>query len=145
MDDWVIVDANVIVKAFVEEPASALAGRLWASDTLLGAPAHALAEVGEVIRRKRTAGQVTDQQLLEISLALPGAINAIGLDDLFNAAMEIALEVSQSFYDCLYLAAADRWDCPFITADDKFRNSVARTRWQQRVNALSELDSMGIV
>jgi predicted nucleic acid-binding protein len=42
MNDWLIVDASVIIKAFVEEPGSDLAGLIWQSDAILAAPAHAL-------------------------------------------------------------------------------------------------------
>lgn len=138
MNEWLIVDANVIVKAFVEEIGSEQAGRLWFSDTMLAAPAHALGEVGEVIRKKRRLNQVSQEQWQEIALTLPGAVLPIALDDIFVTAMEIAFELSQSFYDCLYLAAAERWDCPFITADDRLLKATAKTRWEPVARSLAE-------
>ena len=138
MSDWLVIDANVIVKAFVAEPDSQAAELVWASDFILAAPAHALAEVGEVLRRKRSRGEIAEQQQREIARFLPGSFTAIGLDRLFEPAMEISSEVSQSFYDCLYLAAAESWDCLMVTADERFVDAVAKTSLRARVHFLHD-------
>lgn len=142
MSEWLIVDANVIVKAFVAEAESEAAGRLWSSDVLLAAPAHALAEVGEVLRRKQMQKQISPDQWREASLVLPGSILSIGLAEIFELAMTASLELAQSFYDALYLAAADRWDCLFVTADKRLLIAVEDTRWQARVQGLLAYDAV---
>lgn len=141
MAEWLIVDASVIVKAFIAEDGSENANRIWYSERMLAAPAHALGEVGEVIRRKLKAGEVTEEQWHAISHALPGSILPIALDEIFLSAMDIALELSQSFYDCLYLAAAFRWSCPFVTADERLMKAAAGSRWGPTILSLDRVEA----
>jgi predicted nucleic acid-binding protein len=145
MNDWLVVDASVIIKAFVAEEGSAQAALIWSSESFLAVPAHALAEVGEALRKKRARGEITEEQLSEICLAMPGSFLAIGLDDLFAAAMEIARQVPIGFYDCLYLASAERLDCLLVTADAKLVSAAAGSIWQPRILPLSvyEAESAG--
>ena len=138
MNDWLIVDASVIIKAFVEEPGSDLAGLIWQSDAILAAPAHALAEVGEALRRKRKRNEIREEQWREISLVVPGSFISIGLDDLFEPAMRITTELSQSFYDSLYLAAAERWECALVTADESLVRAAVGSVWQARILTLQD-------
>jgi predicted nucleic acid-binding protein len=141
MNDWLIVDANVIVKGFVTEDGSEQ-GMVWSSEAMLAAPAHALGEFGEVIRRKRMLNQITEEQWREIALNLPGAILPIALDDIFERAMEIMLKLAQSFYDCLYLAAAERWGCSLITADERLVSAAANTEWEPSIRSLADFGSI---
>lgn len=62
MNDWIVVDASVVIKAFVTERDSDAADNLWASGLLLVAPAHALAEVGEALRRKLAREEIGRDQ-----------------------------------------------------------------------------------
>jgi predicted nucleic acid-binding protein len=129
MNEWLVVDASVILKAFVQEEGSDHAGLIWSSETFLAAPAHALAEVGEALRRKWARGEVTEAQIAEACLAVPGSILSIAVDMLFEPAMAIARAIPVGFYDCLYLAAADRLDCRLVTADRKFLSAAVGTEW----------------
>jgi predicted nucleic acid-binding protein len=133
MNEWLVVDASVIIKAFVAEQGSAAASAVWSSEKLLAAPSHALAEVGEALRRKRLKNEITETQLVEACLVLPRSLLAIDLDELFVPAMEITREVHVGFYDCLYLAAADRLDCQIVTADAKLISAAAGSAWEPRI------------
>lgn len=42
--------------------------------------------------------------------------------DLLSDAVELAAELKHALQDCLYLAAARRFDVPLITADRSFRD-----------------------
>jgi predicted nucleic acid-binding protein len=141
MNEWVVVDASVIVKAFVSEVGSEAAGRLWSSDILLVAPAHALAEVGEALRRKRAREEITGAQLQEAARALPGTVLPIGLAALFEAAMTVAMQLSLSFYDALYVAAAERWDCQLVTADERIISTTANSQWSGKILKLEDYGS----
>ena len=48
---------------------------------------------------------------------------------LLPLALEIAMAISHSIYDCVYLALADQEACRFVTADRRFRNAVASGPW----------------
>ena len=71
MNEWLVVDASVIIKAFVSEESSGSASSIWSSDAILAVPSHALAEVGEALRRKRAKNEITELQLAEVCLVLP--------------------------------------------------------------------------
>lgn len=140
MNEWLVVDASVILKAFVEEPGSDKASLIWSADVFLAAPGHALAEVGEALRRKQARGEVSAEQLQAACLAIPGSILSIGVDAIFEPAMRIAAEIPAGFYDCLYLAAADRLDCPLVTADLKLLSAMSGTRWRGRALTLDQAE-----
>jgi predicted nucleic acid-binding protein len=143
MSERLIVDASVIIKAFVDEIDSDAADALWSSDVLLAAPAHALAEVGEALRRKLKQGEVTAEQWEEIAVALPGVLVSMPLDPLLEPSMRIATELQLGFYDSLYLAAAGTWDCGLVTADEKLANAAANTAWEPYVILLREYQAAG--
>jgi predicted nucleic acid-binding protein len=138
MTDWLVVDASVIVKAFIAENDSDAAARIWSSTALLAAPSHALAEVGEVLRRKLLQSQITESQLAQASIELPRSLVSVGLEELFGPAMEMARRVRLSFYDCLYVVAAEKLDCLFVTADEKLIAIAGGGVWRARVRALRE-------
>jgi predicted nucleic acid-binding protein len=133
-----VVDANVIVKLFVEERQSGLARELFSSSWTLWAPAHFLGEVGEVLLRRYRLGEIGDAQLDLALLALPRAVIPIPLGELMEHAFEIAIAASTCFYDALYVAAASARDAFLITADAKMRASLTGSPWASRVVALED-------
>ena len=52
--------------------------------------------------------------------------------------MRITTELSQSFYDSLYLAAAERWECALVTADQSLVRAAVGSVWQARVLTLQD-------
>ena len=134
----VVVDASVVVKAFVQEADSAAAGALWSSEDRLFAPAHALAEVGAVLTRKERRGEISPAQVDQIASALPGALRPLALDALFDLGLLLSRQLPHGFYDSLYLAAAVKRGCVLITADEKFVRSVAPTAWRDHIRSLRE-------
>jgi predicted nucleic acid-binding protein len=133
MNDWLVVDASVVIKAFVSEDGSEAAAAIWSSEANLAAPAHALAEVGEALRRKLARGEISDLQMSEACLALPGSFVSISLDSLFGPAMEISRSLSVGFYDALYIAAAERHDCRLATADLRLLGATKGSVWEGRL------------
>jgi predicted nucleic acid-binding protein len=135
----VVVDANVVVKWYVEEPGSDEARTVAELDGLLVAPGHALAEIGEVLLRYFRRGELGPDQLEIIKTALPGTLVLVPLDELFEPALEIGAALRVSFYDALYVAAAERWDTVLITADRPLVGAAgASPRWRDRVVALDD-------
>jgi predicted nucleic acid-binding protein len=70
--------------------------------------------------------------------ALPGSLLLVSLDELFDPAVRIAIETSQSFYDALYIATAELWNTVLVTADERLVEALQRTVWRKRVRALGE-------
>jgi predicted nucleic acid-binding protein len=131
-----VIDASVIVKAFVEEEGSAEASEVFFSENVLAAPAHALAEVGEVLCRKLKAGDLAAGQLSEILAALPGAVPTVQLDEILEQAVLTAEATGTSVYDCLYLVTAMRNACSFVTADQRLVRKLAGTTFGKSVTDL---------
>lgn len=126
-----VIDASALVKLVVLEPDSAAYMAMVPEGVRLSAPAHALAETGEVISRKMRAGFVEDRQLALIVSQLKDEVELIPLIDLLDAAIRIALEVGASVYDCLYIAAADRLKSLLLTADRRLVERLSGTRYAQ--------------
>ena len=47
---------------------------------------------------------------------------------LLPAALDVAIAVDHSLYDCLYLALAEAEDCRVVTADRRFHRSAGFSR-----------------
>lgn len=122
-----IIDASALVKLLVDEPDSAVFQALVPEGVRLQAPAHALAETGEVISRKMRAGYVDERQLVQIVTQLEAELEIIPLLGLFDRAIGIALDVGASVYDCLYVAAAQRDEAQLLTADRRLIEKLLPT------------------
>lgn len=133
-----VVDANVVVKWYVEEAGSLEAALLFETEDLLVAPGHVLGEVGEVLLRYHRGGLVSDAQLDVARVALPGALLLVPLDMLFDPAIEIAQRLKVSFYDALYVAAAEQWDTILVTADHRLADAAAASAHAARVATFAD-------
>jgi predicted nucleic acid-binding protein len=116
----IVVDASVVVKWLLPEIHSEAARRLLAEEQELWAPDLVWAEVGNVVWKKWRRGEIpadTAAALLGDFRKLP--LRTLPSDLLFDAAWEVASNLSRSFYDSLYLALARSQGCPLVTADRK--------------------------
>ena len=52
--------------------------------------------------------------------------------------MAVARTASVSVYDALYVAAAERWNVPLVTADARLAAAPATTPWRTRVTLLRD-------
>lgn len=125
-----IIDASALVKILVREPDSDIYMAAIQEGHRLGAPAHILAETGEVLSRKMRAGHVDTAQLRLIANQLDAELDVIPVLGLFEQAISIALAVGASVYDCLYVAAADRYRRQLLTADARLIARLAGTVYQ---------------
>lgn len=99
-----VIDANVVVKWFVDEDGSDDARGILGSDRDLLVPAHALGEIGDLLR-------------------------SVPLDDLFVPALDIAWATRASVYDALYVVAASRADAQLVTSDDRLLRLLSGMPW----------------
>lgn len=66
-------------------------------------------------------------------------IRTYAMFPLLPLALEIAMTIGHSVYDCVYLALADEENCPVITADRRLQNAVAAGPLAHSVMDLAEL------
>lgn len=125
----IVVDSSVAVKWFVKETHSSLAGKIlheygqgrWE----FLAPDLIYAEYGNIIWKKRVfQGFDASDADFAVKKFQSIALTLTPVKDIFDAAFKIAVRYKRTFYDSLYLALSVRENCEFVTADEKFYNSV---------------------
>lgn len=128
-----VIDASVAAKCVLIESHSETARRIVRTRKLL-APDLLWAELGSVLwaRRKRgDYGSLDAREMLAELRALP--IRTYALLPLLPAALDVAIAVDHSLYDCLYLALAEAENCKVVTADRRFHRSVSGGIWANRI------------
>jgi predicted nucleic acid-binding protein len=95
-------------------------------DFILAAPELIGPEIGNTIWKKVRRHELTPEEASEIVAAFP----KIGVElhpssVLLPSALELAVALDRTVYDCLYLALAVAQDCTLITADRKFHDAIA--------------------
>ena len=143
MNRWV-VDASVAVKWFVPEPLSQHAARLLDAAARraasLAAPDLIVAEFGSVLVKKQAAGEFAasdTEEMLGTFLALP--VEIVPSQPLAPAALAIAICAGCTFYDALYLAAAQAVEGRLVTADREFIRLISRTALSDLVLQVKDL------
>jgi len=132
-----VVDANVVIKWFVDEPGTdeALAlrrHRLFAPDLLMVECANAL---WKKVRRDEfsaeealAAAQLLEHADVELESARP----------LARAATELATALDHPVYDCLYVVLAQALGHDLITADERLTQLALPARYTVRAVSLAE-------
>ena len=126
-----VLDCSVALKWFLPEElterALPLLERFRLGEDTVIAPEIVLAEFGHVLR-KRVAGSWLPG---EDARAIWADFRALGLatipiSTLADRAFDLALEHMATFYDALYVAAAESRDCTVVTADDGMSGAFGR-------------------
>jgi len=121
-----VVDASVVVKWFLPEVSAEAALRVAAGEHVLLAPELLGAEFTSVLWKKTRRGEI--EAAAAVRMLDDFSRIAIGfhpLMPLLPTAFAMAAGAGHSVYDCLYLALAEREDCPVVTADRRFHASFA--------------------
>ena len=137
-----VVDASVALKWLVREEHSALARRLAQGGHELYAPNFLAAELTNGLRKKVKKYKLDR----EVAAAAAAAIPDLGIrweeDRVVCAdALELALELGWSVYDCFYFALAQRRKARFVTSDHKFANVLRKSGRGDQVLRLKDLDA----
>lgn len=135
--DSLVVDASVVLKWVLPEPGRQAALELrdlaQAGDCVLRAPAHWVAEVGNVVWVRARGGEATRPRPIDaaadLASLLAAPIISQPLDVLSPLALEIATDADVTFYDALYVAAAARLGVPLVTADRRLVERLAASAW----------------
>lgn len=133
-----IVDASVAFKWFVPERDDEAALALLDSNETLCAPDLIFAEVANAMWSRlqgidAAAGTVAEAQL-QLRRILSDLFRA---EALVSRAAEIAFEIGDSVYDCIYLAACERERLTMITADTRLVSKMADTAFAKLVKPLA--------
>jgi predicted nucleic acid-binding protein len=122
-----VVDTSVAIKWIVDEPGSDEALALQGRD--LAAPALLRVEAANALRTISARGAVDARDARRLFGFLQTApVVIVDHDDaLESRALDLALELNHSVYDCLYLALAERMERTLVTADRRFLGIVAST------------------
>jgi predicted nucleic acid-binding protein len=120
-----VVDASVAIKWVIDEPGSSAAAALLSAGPLR-APDLLLVECANVLWKKVRRGELSaDEAGLAIRVLRQADIELLPSRPLADRALQLALELDHSAYDCLYLALALESGQPFVTADDRFVRRIA--------------------
>jgi predicted nucleic acid-binding protein len=129
-----VVDASVVAVAFFQEKHADRARRLLVAGGALLAPDLIYAELANVIWKRHACGEIDGGyagRLLTDVRSLPLEITPCG--DLAEAALELALRLGRSVYDCLYLALAVKTRSVMVSADKRLVNALADTPLAKRI------------
>jgi predicted nucleic acid-binding protein len=131
MRDKAVFDSSVIAAIFFKEEASVRALRSAAEFDPITLDL-AIAEVGNVAWKRVSFSGEKEERALE---ALWDCLEFISTtctlqksSDLLEEVFEIAVQEKVSFYDSLFLAAAERERVPLLTLDKKLHDRVRETR-----------------
>lgn len=113
-----VVDASVAIKWFVAEDLADEAAALLHRPPPLYAPDLIVCEVTNAVWKKFVRGSIAREQAEAIALSLPRSpLHLTASLFLHRRALEIAIDLRHSVYDCLYLACAERVGGTVVTAD----------------------------
>ncbi len=131
-----IVDASVAFKWFAGEEGGDRALDLIGREEIL-APVLMLAEIGNALWKKALREQIDPHASFEAELASLSSLVAIRDESaIVPRALEMARALSHPVYDCIYLALAEAEEARLVTADGRFLERVAASRWRGMAEAL---------
>jgi predicted nucleic acid-binding protein len=135
----IVIDANVAIKWVVEQSHDDHARDIVAQGVDLIVPALFVAEITNALWGYVRARQITPEQAQAGLKSILEQISLIERDaDSAEAALSVGCELNYAPYDCFYLALAMRRTVPLVTADKRFINRLAGTRYESHVVHLSD-------
>ena len=130
----VLLDATVLLKAFVSETGHTDARALVTSGSDLVVVDLVFAELARLVDRKVTRGEISEDHGLAILDTAPTFVRAVGVTGpVARRGYEIGRALGTTPADGLYLACADALDLPIVTADLVLASKVQGTEWQRRI------------
>jgi len=132
MPGTLVVDCSVAAKWVLREPnrdsAVRLLDRYRSGEVSLISPDLLLAEFASLVAKRSRRKQISSEQASKAFLFMERcAPRLLDMRPRLGSALKLALHHQLSLWDCVYIALAIEYDCPFITADRRlFRGSRAR-------------------
>jgi predicted nucleic acid-binding protein len=135
----IVVDANVAIKWVVEQPHFERARDLVARGMVLLVPGMFVAEITSTLGRYIRIKEISASQARAGLASILSQISIFEQDaDLAEEALDRGAELNCAPFDCFYLALAMRRGAPFVTADKRFINRLANTRYKSHVIHLAD-------
>ena len=126
MKPTLVVDASVAVKWLIPEPDSDRARALRGRFRLI-APQLIYAECANIIWKKSRRGDISAEEAGRIAALIDDLdIEVASMRRLVTIATAFSTTLDHSAYDCIYLALAAAEGCPFVTADERLIQKLAR-------------------
>lgn len=129
-----IVDTSVVVKWFVSEEGEAAAEALIGQALL--APDLLLIEVSNVAWQKWRRKEIGREQAEFAQTMVSSFVEFVPSQPFAKRALAIAMELDHPLYDCIYLAAAESFGLPIITADKRMIVRCAKTSFSDLLKPL---------
>ena len=125
----IVVDANVAAKWYLPEEGSSQALAVLASPNQLIAPSLIKLEVCAAITRRVRMKELTPTEAKEdcqewFDDLREDAVQLVPDAEILHRAIELAIKIRHPLQDCLYLAVAEHYRVPLITADEPFRKKA---------------------
>jgi predicted nucleic acid-binding protein len=134
-----IVDSSVLLDAFIETPFTPKAIALFSSTEELSAPDHLRIEAPGALARAVRRGDIDAGSAQRIYRQLGSFMPHLEPSaDLSDRAFALSLELTHPFYDCLFLALAERRATQLVTLDRRFVRKLAQTSYARHVLHLTE-------
>jgi predicted nucleic acid-binding protein len=112
-----VIDASVAIKWVIQEPGTAEALELRRHQLL--APDLLIPECANVLWKKVRRGELTETEALSAGRLLEQAnVDLLLTRNLLERATKLAITLNHPAYDCIYLAFAETFGLPLVTADE---------------------------
>jgi predicted nucleic acid-binding protein len=132
-----VIDANVGLKWFIEEPRSTAARKILEKGKAFIVPDIFIPEICNVVWKKFKIQEITAEQGQAIVTNVPAVIDHIvPTAELAQRAFDLAVQFNHPVYDCLYLALAERESITLITDDAKLVTVGKKAKLGRFVQAL---------
>ncbi|MGA8195303.1 MAG: type II toxin-antitoxin system VapC family toxin [Acetobacteraceae bacterium] len=127
-----VVDASVAAKWVIDEPGTRQALKL--RPHVLSAPDLLIAECANIVWKKVRLGELSEPEAsLAIGLLVRADIELVPTRRLARRAVDLAILLDHSAYECMYLALAEAAKRPFVTADGPLLRKLAVERTAARL------------
>ena len=134
----VVVDACVAIKWFISEPDSVQAQRLFTASYQRAAPDFVLLELANALWKNERLGRVKAEHARSAIAKVPDFFSSLlPSANLLPKAAELAREIDNPVYDCLYVIAASGLNAQLVTTDSKLIVKLAATKHAKNVIELS--------
>jgi predicted nucleic acid-binding protein len=134
-----VVDANLVIKWYVEEPDSSAARALFWETEEFAVPDLLFLETASTLSKKVRSRELTHEEARRISeLIVDGPFDIHNDRELTGEALRIALEYEVSPYDASYVALAMKLKTDCATADRKLFEKLRKTPLREYVTLLAD-------
>ena len=134
-----VVDANIVVKWYIEEPDSEAARAVFWETEEFSIPDLLFLETASILWKKTRRRELTHQEALEISdLITEGPFEIYSSRSLAGEAVRIALEHEITPYDASYVALAMKLKTDCATANRKLFEKLRTTDLREYVTLVSD-------